>query len=124
MKAIFTDKAPAPIGPFSQAMQTQNLLFCSGQVGVAPGQKSLISDDVQAQTLQVLENIKQVLNGAGLKLTNIAKMTVYLTDMNDFGKMNETYLAFFGNHKPARTAVEVARLPLNANVEMECFASL
>lgn len=122
MKTIFTDEAPAPIGPFSQAVQTQGLIFCSGQVGMAAGASTLVSDDVEEQTLQVLNNIKQVLSSAGVGLTHVVKMTIYLTDMGDFANMNKIYGEFFGTHKPARTTVQVAKLPLNASIEMECIA--
>jgi len=122
MKRIFTEKAPKPIGPFSQALDSNNFIFLSGQVGVNPSTGKIESEDVQHQTRQIFENIKSVMAEAGLDLGNIVKTTVFLKNMNDFGKMNDVYAAYFSEPYPARSAVQVSRLPLDALIEIECIA--
>ena len=123
MEIITSDKAPAAIGPYSQAVKTDNFLFCSGQVGIDPATKGLAGEDIETQTLQVFKNIKEVLKASGLDLNNIVKTTVFLSNMNDFPTMNAIYGKEFGKHKPARSTVQVARLPLDALIEIECIAS-
>lgn len=121
MNALFTNEAPAPIGPFSQAIVVGNTVYCSGQVGIKAGEKEMVKT-VEGQTKQIFDNIKAVLTSYNLKLSNIVKTTVFLADMNDFSKMNEVYASYITGIKPARSAVQVARLPLNALVEIECIA--
>ena len=122
MKKVVTEKAPQPVGPYTQGMRVGNTLFCSGQAGLVPDTGQLISDDVKEQTLQTLQNLEAVLNAAGLKKNHVVKANIYLTDMNDFNLMNEVYGAFFAPHTPSRTTVAVAGLPVNAKVEIECIA--
>jgi 2-iminobutanoate/2-iminopropanoate deaminase len=120
---VSTDKAPAAIGPYSQASKVGPFLFASGQIPLrADG--TLVEGDIVAQTEQVLTNIKAVLAEAGASLSNIAKTTVFIKDMNDFAQMNEVYGKHFGDHKPARSTVEVARLPRDVKVEIEFVAYL
>ena len=119
---ISTDKAPGAIGPYSQAVTTGNLIFCSGQIPIDPQTGEFVSDDVAEQTRQVLKNLSAVLEAAGTSLQNVVKTTVFLADMNDFGAMNEIYAEFFSENKPARATVQAARLPKDARVEIDCIA--
>ncbi len=122
METICTDKAPAAVGPYSQALRVGDFLFCSGQVGLDPSTKKLSGTDVAAQTLQVFKNLRAVLKAAKLDLTDVVKTTVFLSNMDDFTTMNAIYAQEFAGHKPARSTVQVARLPLNALIEIECIA--
>ena len=124
MDIIFTDKAPAAVGPYSQAVKAGQYLFCSGQIGIDPETNKLAGDDVETQTQQVFKNISAVLRASHLILKDIVKTTVFLSDMNDFPVMNKIYEQAFVNHKPARSTVQVSRLPLDAKIEIECIASL
>ncbi|MBG9941630.1 RidA family protein [Brevibacillus formosus] len=118
---VSTDKAPAAIGPYSQAAKVGPFLFASGQIPLrADG--TLVEGDVVEQTHQVFSNIQAVLAEAGGNLTNVVKATVFIKDMNDFGQLNEVYGQYFGDHKPARSTVEVARLPRDVKVEIEIVA--
>lgn len=119
--AISTDKAPAAIGPYSQGIQVGNLTITSGQLPIDPD-TGAFPDGIEAQTRQSLENCKSVLAAAGLGMENIIKTTVFLSDMNNFAAMNGVYATFFEGTCPARSAVEVARLPKDALVEIECIA--
>ena len=119
---ISTVKAPAAIGPYSQAIQTGDMLFTSGQLGLDPKTGSL-PEGIQAQTSQALANVNAILKEAGFTKENVIKTTVFLKDMTDFGAVNEIYADFFGDHKPARSCVEVARLPKNGLVEIEVVAA-
>ena len=119
---VRTDKAPAPVGPYSQAVVFRDLVFTAGQIALVPGTKTLAGDDVRTQTRQVLENLKAVLDAAGSGLDKVLKTTVFLKDMNDFAAMNEVYGEYLGDAAPARSAVQAARLPLDALVEIECVA--
>ncbi len=123
MKIISTQNAPKSIGPFSQAIVCDNLMFCSGQIALNPETMEMVGTNVEEQTRQLLANVEAVLKSSGLDLSHIVKTTVFLKDMNDFKNMNSIYESIFGEHKPARTTVEVSRLPLDALVEMECIAS-
>ena len=116
-----TDKAPAAIGPYSQAIQAGDLLMTSGQLGVDPATGEL-PDGVQAQTEQSLKNVSAILEASGFKKTDVVKTTVFIKNMNDFAAVNQIYAAFFGDHKPARSCVEVARLPKDGLVEIEVTA--
>ncbi|MHC4552558.1 MAG: RidA family protein [Planctomycetota bacterium] len=122
MKSIETTEAPAAIGPYSQAIVANGLVFCSGQIPLDPATMNLVGQTVSEQTAQVLKNLAAVLKAAGSSKDKVVKTTVFLKDMNDFAEMNETYAAFFGTHKPARAAVEAARLPKDVLVEIECVA--
>lgn len=119
---VHTEKAPKAIGPYSQAIQAGNWLFCSGQVAIDPTTGHLIEGDIDAQTQQALTNLKAVLKAAGLKLDDVVKTTVFLKNFDDFPKMNAVYAQAFGDHRPARSTVEVSRLPLGSLVEIECVA--
>lgn len=124
LKMIHTDKAPAAIGPYSQAVRAGGLLFCSGQIPIDPatGNLELFNGDVAKQTQLVLQNLAEVLSSEGLSLNDVAKTTIFLTDMGDFSKVNEVYATFFQTHKPARATVEVKGLPKNVSVEIEAIA--
>lgn len=120
---VSTDKAPAAIGPYSQAAKVGPFLFASGQIPLRPD-GTLVEGDIVEQGHQVFANIKAVLAEAGGDLSNVVKATVFIKDMNDFGKLNEVYGQYFGDHKPARSTVEVARLPRDVKVEIEIIAYL
>lgn len=122
MLTISTDKAPAAIGPYSQAVRSGNFLFCSGQLGIDPDTKALVENDIKKQTSQIFSNIKAVLKAADLDLTNIVKTTIFLSDMENFPIVNDIYAQHFEDHKPARSTVQAARLPLDALIEIECIA--
>lgn len=126
MKRILsTNKAPAAIGPYSQAVQTGNLLFVSGQIPLDPATGELIPETtIQAQTTRVLTNLTAILAQAGGTLDNVVKTTVFLKNMDDFAEMNDTYKAFFASDCPARSAVQVAKLPKDVLVEIEAIAAL
>ena len=119
---ISTEDAPSAIGPYSQAVKTGNMVFCSGQIPIDPATGEFVSNDVAEQTEQVLKNLSAVLEAAGSSLNNVVKTTVFLADMNDFATMNEIYSRFFNESKPARATVQAARLPRDARVEIECIA--
>jgi 2-iminobutanoate/2-iminopropanoate deaminase len=121
-KIISTDRAPAAIGPYSQAVDTGDLVFVAGQIPIYPPEGKIVVDDVTGQTRQVLENLKEILNAAGLGMENVIKATVFLASMDDFQEMNKVYSEYFSNEPPARAAVEVAALPLGARVEIEAIA--
>jgi len=123
MHRIHTDQAPAAIGPYSQAVVHDGLVWCSGQVALDPDSGVLLAGDVASETHVALNNLKAVLEQAGASLSSVLRCTVYLTDMNDFSAMNEVYGSFFGEHRPARAAIEVARLPRDARVEISCVAT-
>ncbi len=121
-KIISIDNAPKAVGPYSQAVWANDLLFISGQIPIDPKTGKLVSEDVKEQTKQVFENIGAILLEAGLSYENIVKATVYLTDMNDFAAMNEVYASYFVKDFPARAAFQVVKLPLGAKVEIEAIA--
>jgi len=119
---INTEKAPAALGPYSQAIKAGNTIYVSGQIPLIPETMEIISDDVQEQTKQSLENVKAVLEAAGATLNDVVKASVFIKDMNDFTKINEIYATYFTENKPARACVEVARLPKDVKVEIEVIA--
>lgn len=121
-QAISTERAPAAIGPYSQAIRSGNLIFVSGQISIDPETGKLVEGDVAAQTGQVLKNLNAVLLAAGSGLEKVVKTTVYLRDLGDFRRMNEVYATFFGQTPPARATVEVSRLPRDVAVEIELIA--
>lgn len=121
MQNVQTDQAPAAIGPYAQAKIVGNMVFTSGQVALRPD-GTLNDGTVEEQTEQVMTNLAAVLEAAGSNLQNVVKTTVFIKDMNDFARINEVYGKHFGDHKPARSCVEVARLPKDVLVEVECIA--
>lgn len=123
-QVIHTDKAPAAFGPYSQAIQIGQLLFTSGQVPIDPETGAIVEGGIQEQARQSLNNIKAILNAAGTNMGAVVKTTVFLQDMNDFAAMNEVYAQFFQEPYPARSAVQVGRLPKDALVEIEAIAQL
>lgn len=123
MKQISTNKAPAAIGPYSQAIVTGNLLFCSGQIPLNP-QTGEIPVGVEAQAEQALTNVKNLIESAGASIDNVVKTTVFIKDMNDFAKINEIYAKYFTEPFPARSCVEVARLPKDVLLEVEAIVEL
>lgn len=123
LKKILTDKAPAPIGPYNQGIQVDGkFLYTAGQVPLDPASGKMVEGDIKVQTRQVLKNLEQILLAGGASLTSVVKTTVFLKDMNDFAAMNEVYAEFFSAAAPARSAVEVARLPKDAKIEIEAVA--
>jgi len=122
LEKINAEGAPLALGPYSSAIKTGNLLFCSGQTGIDPKSNIVEASDVEGQTRQVMDNLRVVLASQGLEMHNIVKCNVYLRTMDDFEAMNQVYGQMLEGHKPARTTVAVAGLPLNALVEIECVA--
>lgn len=120
---IHTKKAPAALGPYSQAVKLGNLLFLSGQIPLVPETGEIVAEDVESQTRQVLENIRAILEETGSNFDQVVKTTVFIKNMDDFGKINEVYAEFFGENPPARSTVEVARLPKDVQVEIEVIAA-
>ncbi len=121
-QVIHTDNAPNAIGPYSQAVKAGNMLFVSGQVPFVPETMEIVEGDVKAQTAQSLKNVQAILAEAGLDFSHVVKSTVFIKDMNEFAQINEVYAEFFGENKPARACVEVARLPKDVKVEIEVIA--
>jgi len=121
-KAVSTEKAPKAIGPYSQAIRAGDFLFVSGQLPIDPATGQMAAGDAAAQAGQSLANIRAILDAAGMEMSNIVKTNVFLKDMGDFAKVNEVYAGFFEGEYPARAAVEVARLPKDALVEIEAVA--
>lgn len=119
---ISTPSAPAALGPYSQAIALDGIVFASGQIALDPASGQLVKGDVQAQTHRALQNLRAVLEAAGSSLGNVVKTTVFLTSMNDFTAMNEIYATYFGDEPPARSTVAVADLPKGAQVEIEAIA--
>jgi len=124
MKCIHSEHAPKAVGPYSQAVEHQGLLYTSGQIGLIPETGVMIADNVEAQTEQVTRNLSAVLQAAEATTDDILKVTIFLTDMADFPKVNTIYAAWLGAHRPARATVAVAALPLGAKVEMDVTARL
>jgi len=123
LKKILTDKAPAPIGPYSQAILGEGkFLYTAGQIPIDPGTGTIVEGDIKVQTRQVLKNLEAVLLAGGSSLNHVVKTTVFLKDMNDFAAMNEVYGEFFHTAAPARSTVEVARLPRDVRIEIETVA--
>lgn len=120
-KKISTNKAPAAIGPYSQALDTGNMLFISGQIPIDPA-TGVMADTVEEQAKQVLTNINSILAEAGLTMNDVVKTSVFLADLNDFAKVNEVYASFFAEPYPARSCVQVAAIPKGAKVEIETIA--
>lgn len=123
-EVVNTEKAPAALGPYSQAIKFGNLLFSSGQIPMDSATGEIVADDVENQTRQVLENVRAVLEEAGTSLDKVLKTTVFIKNMDDFGKINDVYAEYFTENPPARSTVEVARLPKDVQVEIEVIATL
>mgnify|MGYP000106093258 CR=1 FL=1 len=122
-KIITTTKAPAPIGPYNQAVLTGNTLYTSGQIALHPETGALILDDIKTETKQVMENMKAVLKAADMTFENVIKTSIFISDMNNFAQINEVYGSYFNDESaPARETVEVARLPKDVNVEISMIA--
>ncbi len=122
MKSVATGNAPRAIGPYSQAVITGNLVFCSGQIPLDPETMDIVGDTITEQTNRVFMNLAGLLDAAGSGLQKVVKTTVYLKDMSEFAAMNEEYARHFGDHRPARAAVEVARLPKDVRIEIDAIA--
>jgi 2-iminobutanoate/2-iminopropanoate deaminase len=124
-KIIFTENAPAPIGPYNQAVLKGNTLYTSGQIAINPATGELVTDTIEVETEQVMQNMKAVLEAAGMTFENVVKTTIFIMDMNDFGKINTIYGSYFNEKTaPARETVQVACLPKNVNVEISMIAIL
>jgi 2-iminobutanoate/2-iminopropanoate deaminase len=124
-ESVSSDSAPAAIGPYSQGMRVGDLLFCSGQIPLEPSTGELVKDDIEGQARRCLHNLAAVAEAAGASLADAVRCTVYLTDMNDFARVNEVYAEFFeGDNPPARVAVGVAALPKGADVEIDAIVAL
>jgi 2-iminobutanoate/2-iminopropanoate deaminase len=123
LRSITTDQAPPAMGPYSQAIVAGDLVFCAGQLGLDPATRQIVGGDIQAQTRRVLDNLAAVLEAAGSGLDRVTKTTVFLEDIAEFSAMNEVYAERFGAHRPARSTVQVAKLPgSGGRVEIECIA--
>ena len=122
MKVIATEKAPAAVGPYSQGIKAGDFLYTSGQLPIDPATGQLVQDDIQTATRVALNNVKAVLEEGGASLDTVVKVTVFVKDMNNFGAINEVYAEYFTDHKPARSLVEVARLPKDGVIEIEAVA--
>jgi 2-iminobutanoate/2-iminopropanoate deaminase len=124
LQRVQTDAAPAAIGPYSQAIVHNGMVYTAGQVPFDPGSGELVEGDIGRQTDQVFDNLDAILTAGGASLSTVVKTTVFLQDMNDFAAMNEVYARRFGNHRPARSTVQAARLPRDARVEIEVIAAV
>lgn len=124
-KIIFTENAPAPIGPYNQAVLKGNTLYTSGQIAINPTNGELVTESIEAETKQVMDNMKSVLEAAGMTFENVVKSTIFIMNMNDFGAINTVYGSYFNEETaPARETVQVAGLPKNVNVEISMIAIL
>lgn len=121
---ISTDQAPAAVGPYSQAVRVGNFVYTAGQIPLDPATGQLVGKEIEAQTRQVMENLTRILEAAGSSLEKVVKTTIFVTDMNEFATINQTYGSFFSDDPPARSTVEVAALPLGAQIEIEAVAIL
>ena len=123
-KIINTSNAPAPIGPYSQAVASNGMLYVSGQIPLDPASGELVSSGIKEETHQVMQSLKAILEEAGADFSLVVKCSIFVADMNDFGAINEVYGSYFGDNPPARETVEVSTLPKNVNVEISCIAAL
>ena len=121
-KVVSTEKAPQAIGPYSQGIIAGNMVYTSGQLGIDPSNGEIVSSSIQDEARQSLKNVEAVLKEAGAALSDVIKTTVFVKDLNQFAEINEVYSEFFSEHKPARSCVEVARLPKDGNIEIEAIA--
>ena len=120
--AVTTNDAPKPVGPYSQAIKSGKQVFCSGQIGLLPETGAMAGDDITMQTRQALKNLAAVLAASGSDMAHVLKVTIYMKDLADFGKVNDIYKDYFSVTKPARSTVQVAALPKGALIEIECIA--
>ena len=123
MNYLKSNNAPEPIGPYSQAVEINGFIFTSGQIAINPQTGDIISHDIEEQTRQVIKNMQAVLQAGNSSLDKIVKTTIFLSDMNNFAQVNRIYGEYFNESKPARSTIEVSRLPKNALIEIECIAS-
>lgn len=123
-KSVFTDKAPAAIGPYSQAIQSGSFLFVSGQLAIDPVEGMLIEGNMADQTKRIMQNMSAIAEEAGTDLSKVVKTTIFLQDLQDFAEVNSAYAEFFPNNPPARSTVQVAALPLSARIEIEAIVAL
>jgi 2-iminobutanoate/2-iminopropanoate deaminase len=121
-KVVFTEKAPKPIGPYSQAIIAGNLIFTAGQIPIDPATNQVVQGDIKEQTRRVLENLRAILESVGATFDDVVKVTIYMKDLNEFSAMNEVYSEYFKNSPPARTTVEVSRLPRDVRIEIDLIA--
>jgi 2-iminobutanoate/2-iminopropanoate deaminase len=121
-KVVFTEKAPKPIGPYSQAIIAGNLIFTAGQIPIDPATNQVVQGDIKEQTRRVLENLRAILESVGATFDDVVKVTIYMKDLNEFSAMNEVYSEYFKNSPPARTTVEVSRLPRDVKIEIDLIA--
>ncbi|MDQ3291298.1 MAG: RidA family protein [Bacteroidota bacterium] len=119
---VNSTNAPAPIGPYSQAILASGILYVSGQIAIDPATNSMIVDNIEAETHRVMQNLQAILTEAGLDFTNVVKCTIFVKDLNNFGRINTIYGGYFSQIPPARETVEVSRLPKDVNVEISCIA--
>lgn len=124
IQIVRSDNAPKAIGPYSQAVSAGGFLFCSGQIPLDASSGQIVGETAGEQTVKVMANLLAVLEAAGLDFSNVVKTTIFLKDMNDFASVNDAYAAAMGEHRPARATVEVARLPKDVMVEIDCIAAL
>ena len=124
LEAVNSPSAPQPIGPYSQAIKSGDYLFCSGQIALDPETGTMKNDSIESETKQVLQNLAAVLSASGASFSHLVKTTIFLTDLQDFGKVNQIYETMIGGARPARSTVQVAALPKGAKVEIECIAFL
>lgn len=119
---VYSDNAPEPIGPYSQAIQAGNMLFVSGQIAIQKSSGKFIVGSIEEETIQVMTNISDILTSAGMDFSNVVKSSIFMKDMNNFPKINEVYGRYFKENPPARESIEVSRLPKDVNVEISCIA--
>ena len=122
IETVATEKAPKALGPYSQALKVGGFVYCSGQIPINPATNAIEATTIEEQTRQAISNLSNVLEAAGSSLSNVVKTTVFIKDINDFAALNAVYAEMFGSTKPARSCVEVARLPKDVKVEIECIA--
>ena len=122
METIHTDNAPAALGPYSQAIKAGGMIYCSGQIPIDPTTNTVVATTIEDQTIRAITNLKNVLEAAGSGLDKVVKTTVFISDMNDFAALNGVYAKLFGDTKPARSCVQVARLPKDVKLEIEAIA--
>ncbi len=123
-KIISTNKAPQAIGPYSQAVRFDNLLFVSGQIPIEPESGEILKENIKEQTKQILENLNSVLTAGGSSLNNVLRTTIFLTNLDDYAAVNEMYAQFFGESQPARSTVQVSRLPMDVQIEIDAIAGI
>ncbi len=122
VEVVFSEMAPKALGPYSQAIKAGGFVYCSGQIPINPATNAIEAESIEDQTRQVIANLQNVLSAAGSSLSKVVKTTVFIKDMNDFSALNGVYAEMFGQTKPTRSCVEVARLPKDVKVEIECIA--